>query len=377
MYDQIAVAIGIIGVCGAVFFYWRGFVLKKHLERRDSELKQRLYEVTVLKELGERIGYSLNIQNVVDIISTSLRQFIEYSTVSYMFLEPEKVIFRSYVETPVSREFLNSVRDRMLHSLSALLDKNITAENVTEVVSGMALQEMGGGPVRSFFNIPLVIGGRVVGVLTVAHTREGLYKEDEMMILYKIVQQAASAVTRLQDVVAAEEKKLNAMVESMTDGIIMTDQKFRIIVVNPAAKRAFGLIGEDDKGKRDVTIFDFIAKTTQTFAFKEKLEESLKKDEVLVEEKIVIEDHFYQVTIDPVKGIIGGKEEVLGSVALFHDMTREHVAEQMRENFISVLFHELRTPLGIISKGGELLLRGDLKNELNRFAYVAKRRAKL
>ena len=81
----------------------------------------------------------------------------------------------------------------------------------------------------------------MVGVLTVADTQTGLYKEEQMTILYKITNQASLAVTKLQEVVATEQSKLNAMVESMADGIVMTDLDYRILVINPAAKKAIKL----------------------------------------------------------------------------------------------------------------------------------------
>ena len=74
-----------------------------------------------------------------------------------------------------------------------------------------------------------------------AHSEKGLYKEEEMTILYKITHQASQAVTRLQEVVQTEQRKVNSMVESMTEGVIMTDQDYRLLVVNPAAKRILGL----------------------------------------------------------------------------------------------------------------------------------------
>ncbi len=123
-----------------------------------------MYELAILKELGDRVGYSLNIQNIIDIITGSLHQFIDYSAVSYMLLEPEEIIFKVHLEKSISRDFIDEVKDRMLKSLSALLDKKLSAKQVQEVLSGAILTENIETPVKSFFNIPLVIGDKVVGV---------------------------------------------------------------------------------------------------------------------------------------------------------------------------------------------------------------------
>jgi len=92
-----------------------------------------------------------------------------------------------------------------------LLNQDMSKLPVNEVVTGAIIDEESKEFVRSFFNIPLVIGKKVVGVLTVAASKEGLYKEEEMTLLYKLVKQASKAVTRLQEVVETEQSKLNAM----------------------------------------------------------------------------------------------------------------------------------------------------------------------
>src|SRR3989344_5060362 len=178
----------IIAACSILigaYSYWKSKKLSRDIVASETELKSRMYELSILKELGDKTGYSLNVQKIVDVI-----------------------------------------KNRMRDSLSALLDKKLDTIPVEEALTGAMLKESN-EPVRSFFNIPLVIGGNVVGVLTVAHIKPGLYHEEEMTILYKIVNQASQAVTQLEEVVKTEEGKINAMVESMGDGIVMTDKDYR------------------------------------------------------------------------------------------------------------------------------------------------------
>jgi transcriptional regulator with GAF, ATPase, and Fis domain len=182
-----------ISVLVAIFLLIKEKKFKKEIslkeieiEEKSKDMSSRMYELAILKELGDRVGYSLDVHQIIDVITGSLHQFIDYSAVSYMLLEPEKVLFKIHLEKSVHREFINEVRDRMLKSLGALLDKEFKVNQVEELISGAILIEEVKEPVQSFFNIPLVIGGKVVGVLTVADTQSGLYKESEMTILYKI-----------------------------------------------------------------------------------------------------------------------------------------------------------------------------------------------
>ena len=109
----------------SVLFIWKIRSFKLVVTKTEEETHHKLYELAILKELGERIGYSLDVQKIIDIITGSLGEFIEYRVVSYMLVEPEKILFKVHVEKSVSRKFIDDVRARMLKSLSALLNKEI------------------------------------------------------------------------------------------------------------------------------------------------------------------------------------------------------------------------------------------------------------
>ena len=164
-------------------YCWQIFYLRDKFKRREEEIKRHLYELTILKELGDRVGYSLNIPNIIDVICGSLNQFIKFSAVASLVVEPDKIVFKINLAEPVAKEFVAEVRERMRQSLGALLNKTIPQRQIKEVISGAVLADEFKEPVRSFFNIPLVIGDQAAGVLTIAHTQAGLYREEDMTIL--------------------------------------------------------------------------------------------------------------------------------------------------------------------------------------------------
>ncbi|HAE36380.1 MAG: Multi-sensor signal transduction histidine kinase [Candidatus Nomurabacteria bacterium GW2011_GWF2_35_66] len=342
----------------AVFLFLKNLKLKRDIkikeikvEERSKEMDSKMYELAILKELGDRVGYSLDVHQIMDVITGSLHQFINYSAVSYMLLESDKILFKIHLEKSVHRGFINEVRDRMLKSLGALLDKEFKENQVEELISGAILIEEVNAPVESFFNIPLVIGGKVVGVLTVADTQNGLYKENEMTILYKITNQASSAVTKLQEVVTNEKSKLNAMVLSMSDGIVMTDLDYKILVINPAARRALSL-----DPMKEVTLFDFIDNLGGKFDIRGRLEESVKLKKEYTSERILLGEKFFQIFVLPVKSSsVMGQESITGGVVIFHDVTSEVEVETLRKDFTSMLVHELRSPLDGVKKISEVL----------------------
>ncbi|MCK5026873.1 MAG: hypothetical protein KAS07_00490, partial [Candidatus Pacebacteria bacterium] len=315
------------------------------------------YELAVLKELGERIGYALDVEKVVALVTGSLHQFIEYATVSYILLEKDKVIFKINAEKPVAKKFIQDVRKQMKNALEALIDREVKEEEIEEHVSGAITSEDAPDTVCSYFNIPLVIDEKAVGLLTVSHPKEGQYKEEDMTVLYKIVAQVSQAVTKLEQVVKTEQAKLEAMVESLTDGVMMTDREYNVLVINPTTKKYLRL--EDDSR---IDIFDCMNNFDGKFDIRGKLEESIVRDKIITTDDVMIHDKFFRVVVSPVKGkshILKG--QILGGVVIFHDMSKEKEVEKLKEEYTSIMIHELRGPLDGIKKMAEFMHEEDVR----------------
>jgi len=268
-----------------------------------------------------------------------------------MLIKPSKIVFKADLERSVSSQFIKDIRGRMVSALSALLGKEMDDVVVEESVTGAITLEDINEPVQSFFNIPLVIGEQLVGVLTVSHTKAGLYKEKEMEILYKIVNQASQAMTRLEEVIKTEQGKVADMLESMVEGVVMTDREYRVVSANLAAKEIIGYTKNIPP-----TIFDFIDALKSALDVQAKLEEAVKLDKTITINNIQFSGKYYQVIVSPVKANTASiKGQILGAAIIFHDITSEKEVEKMRDDFTSMMVHELRSPLGNIKKIGELM----------------------
>ena len=325
--------------------------INKKLAKKEQNDKQKMYEVAILNELGNRIDYSLNVQNIAEIITGSMSDFIDYSVVSHMLIMPEKIVLKMSLKESVSGEFINQVKERMLNSLSILSDVDLKNKKIEETLFGTTSEE-GTESVGSFFNIPLVISNKVVGLLTVSDTRPNFYKEEEMDTLYNIAGQASQAVDRLQGVVKLENNKLNAMVSSMTDGVVMINMDYEILVVNPAARKAMGF-----ENKNNLLMSDFIDGLSKNFDLRDKIEESFRMDKIFISDEISLSSGFYKVIVSVVRDV----QRPLGCVVVFRDITREKEVERIKEDFTSMIVHELRAPLDSIKKITEMMRSSVMK----------------
>ncbi|MBI4054177.1 MAG: PAS domain S-box protein [Candidatus Doudnabacteria bacterium] len=356
--------LGIFTVVVVTIFLFEYRRLRKNLMVREQEMTRRMYQLSILRELGERIGYSLKIDQIVEVISGSLRRLLDYSTVSYMLISTTaegrtKIAFNINLEKPVHKKFIEAVKLIMLDSLNTLMSSNFASQDVEETVSGTVTDPTSQENVGSFFNVPVAIGGSVVGVLNIASTERGLYRGKEVEILYTIMNQASDAVSKLEQVLKIEKGKLNSMVASMADGVLMIDKQKQLIVVNPAAKLMLGI------EKPSLNIFDVLEVVSEQFDFRTKLEESINSDKLVVVPSVNLGNHVSQVLISPVKD---ESNNLLGSVIIFHDITREKELEKMREDFTNMMVHELRSPLTGIRSIASLLLNDKVKSDQNKYA---------
>ncbi|MBX4205402.1 MAG: PAS domain-containing protein [Candidatus Doudnabacteria bacterium] len=352
-------ALAIYTVIVFIFVGWENRKMRLNLIRKEAEMQRRMYEVAILKELGDRIGYSLNVQKIVDVITGSLRKLLPYSTVSYLLLtEESRVIFHCVMEESVNRGFVDDVRGRSTQALSELIGRTIGADELDESISGTITDESNRGRIQSFFNVPVVINGQAVGLLTIASTKAGLYKEDEMSILYTIMNQASTAVSKLEMILNQEKGKLNSMVESMADGVFMVDTRNRLLVINPTARNMLAIT------KPQPSIFDVLDSLASKIDLRTKIEESLRNDKLIVQDKLPLGTKVLRVLISPVKD---AANQALGAVVLFHDITKEEAIEKMREDFTSMMVHELRSPLTGIRSIANLLKEDKIKNEQKKY----------
>ncbi|MDO8658850.1 MAG: GAF domain-containing sensor histidine kinase [Candidatus Levybacteria bacterium] len=338
----------------SVFFSLREEKTKKSLLERERNQKQRLYEISILKEIQDRIGYELNSEKVVDVITGSLRNLFPYSTTSSLFIKEDKLVFKTYVEEPVSHIFIEQVKKNSLNSLTALIGEKIPSV-FDESISGVALDDSNNSNLGSFFHIPFIINNNVVGLINISSTKPGLYKEDEMTILYRITSQASNALSKLEEVLNTEKGKLMSMIGSLADGVFMLDVNNQLLVINDAAKRLLKI------QKENPGILDVLSSLPKDFDFTGKLRESVTQNKTIEEKEIKIEEKTLQVFITPVTYIKTNK--VIGISVLLHDITLEKNLSQLKEDFTNMMVHELRSPLTAIKYASQLMISN---KELNK-----------
>ncbi len=160
------------------------------------------------------------------------------------------------------------------------------------------------------------------------------------------------------DKIFAEQKKLDAVIFSISDGIVMTDLSGKIMLMNKQAKQLLNIAEDAIEGK---DIWDYIKDEKIMDSFEEILRE---KDKTVLKEIDLSEDDYRKILKAGTNVVKSRRGENLGVVTVLHDITLEKEIEQMKEDFLHAITHDLRSPMTSIRGYLEVILDG-MAGELN------------
>ena len=163
--------------------------------------------------------------------------------------------------------------------------------------------------------------------------------------------EARERLRRLAEAEHARAAELNAVIEAMGEGVVVCDPSGRIILANPAAESTFPDVEE-------TSYADILAQLEDP----ERRAPALGRRDGPVELRVRDEERWIEVSTWPVTGGPGqgGSRDGGGqyeTIVLLRDVTEGRQRQLVRDTFIGVLSHELRTPVTTIYAGAKVLGR--------------------
>jgi two-component system phosphate regulon sensor histidine kinase PhoR len=157
-----------------------------------------------------------------------------------------------------------------------------------------------------------------------------------------------------------EKQKMEAILRNMSDGLILTDTKGRIILTNSAIMNLFG-IESNIEGR---TVMETLRKAELMEVTSKVLE---SREVVSLEFEVTHPKNVYlMVTAAP----FFIKENISGVVLTFHDITRLKKLEDIRKDFVANVSHEIKTPITAIKGFAETLLEGAINDKENAHKFL-------
>ncbi|MCT4398895.1 cell wall metabolism sensor histidine kinase WalK [Pediococcus ethanolidurans] len=179
-----------------------------------------------------------------------------------------------------------------------------------------------------------------------------VYGKDELGQLASAVNNLSVRVEEAQESTESEQRRLDSVLAHMTDGVIATDRRGRITIVNDMALDFLSADAEHTAGKLILDVLDI----RTTYTLRELLE---NQDDIVLDFSTKTQDlilHASFALIQRESGFISGL------VCVLHDVTEQQKIDQDRKQFVSNVSHELRTPLTSLKSYIEALTDGAWKD---------------
>lgn len=163
-----------------------------------------------------------------------------------------------------------------------------------------------------------------------------------------------------RDNIAALHIKDKAMLSGIGEGLIVVDPTGKIEVTNAAATKLLGFSEEEMLGKNAVEILRAIDEKGELIPLaKRPFTKSLATKKIVTTRLSYIRKDYGQLPVRVTVSPIVLRGELIGAIEVFSDITKEKQIEHMKDEFLSVASHELRTPMGAIRANISMILDGD------------------
>lgn len=286
---------------------------------------------------------------------------------------------------PLSQAFLAAMIERIASAASVMDFPAVSVEelanasyldapdelSITQRLGAPVQDMIGGANIGSFLNIPLTVENRIVGMLSLFDEREGTFDTDLLKLTTMIADYAAVALenVRLRERETAlwrqaeiGRQRLELIIISMAEGLLITNELGEITLLNVSAQHLLAQAQLDLKQYTPLRTLALASNVSWLHKLADVIDEALTGVTVMNQELIAGEvgesvPLTLSISAAPLHDASLSQLQPIGVVAVLNDVTANKQIEKLKDEFVSVVSHELRSPLTAIKGYTQHLVR--------------------
>ncbi len=308
--------------------------------------KTEAERLELLLEVGRLLSSKLELSELLTTVLQLASRVVDAETASLLLLD-EKT-HELYFDVALGLgEQASKVRLPLGQGIAGSVAASRKAEIINDAKAdrrwSAAMDAQSGFSTRSILAVPIMLKGRLIGVLEAINKRDGLFDKDDQATFEAFASQAGVAIdnARLFSSLRAERFKLATIFAQMTDGCVLTDDEGRVLLANDAAHKKLGELTTIEAGLKDMLVTPSLPSLLSGA--------SPQQDFAAVRQSPTLLVLAGRVTWAPLG-------ERSGRLFVFREDTEAWRQERLKRSFLSLISHKLKTPLAAVTGFAEILL---------------------
>ncbi len=300
--------------------------------KANKKLQARVHDLETLTNLARLITSSLDLDYVLKTIVEAAVELTSAEEGSLMLVDEETGELYIRASKNLNENIVSTLRlpvsDSLIGSVIQSGEMVIFDDNTPQKLKTSYL-------VHSLIYLPLKLNEKTFGVLGVDNRFQRMqFSQRDIGLLNNLAEYAVIALenARLFSEVIAERSQLETIINKIEDGVLIMDNDFRILIINQLAKSILKVSGEN-----------LIGSLIQDHPIDPELLDVIHKFEIYLGKSTEItteDDRIFSAHLSKISNI--------GYAITMNDVTNLKKLDQIKNDFVSTVSHDLRSPLTAI-----------------------------
>lgn len=324
---------------------------------KEADLTRRVDQLSLLQRLSQALFLTtLKLSEMYELVLTRAIEGTEAD---------QGVLFLTREETPYCVAQSGYPTNEIAETATTQLVNEVFRTGEMVLVSDTKVeQQFSARPdIRSQMALPILHDIRVIGAILLESREPQAFGPEDMFFVMQVGTQARIAIDNIKLIqnIAATRDRLQAILNSMREGILMVSPEGEITIANPPIRQLLGVTTNQIVGRNLDQVLN-VADIAMRLGFEpSNLVDYVKslKDGTWhptgVRSEFSVHDGSKQRFFDRVDIPVVASDERTAWLMVFFDMTEEKELEQSRQDLSHMIVHDLRGPLTAINMGLKLM----------------------
>lgn len=347
-------------VASLVALTLHGALLREKIEHRHNEAE-------VLTTIASITANQLHLPDILLTTMERLRDLIPFTGGAIAFIEGAELVIRAAVGSIDGSALGKRVKlgrgisSQVVLERRSVLSNNAVADDIDHAQPGRHI--------HSILAVPLLWQGDCLGLLTLESTEPGVFRPEHARFLEIVAGMLVGPIQSalLYDRVIEEHALLLATIARIPDGVWVFDASGRVLQINEAGARQIGMAPADIIGN---SMAELRKQVRVTYSDGHPVEDKALPSwrathgEIVANERFVLrragDSDDIQILYSAAPVRIDG--QIRHAILVTTDITRLHHLERVKEDFLAVASHELKTPVTTMRGQAQANLRYHARN---------------